>query len=312
MLKEEDSLSIRNSYRALSYTLSLINEDIMIDAILDAVIDSLKLLPFLFITYLLMEYMEEKLGDKSKAALKKAGNVGPLWGSVLGIFPQCGFSVTASSMYAGRVITMGTLIAVFLSTSDEMLPILISETVSPVIIGKILAIKVFIAMLAGFAVDIVLRVVLHKKEEEVDIHHFCEHEHCSCGQGILKPAIRHTLSIFAFILIVTAVLNIVIELVGFDVLGNTVFSVPVVGELIAGLVGLIPNCGASVVITTLYLNGVLGFGTTMCGLLVNSGVGILVLFRVNEDRKNNITILGIIYLVGVIAGLILDLFGVAV
>ena len=223
----------------------------MLDAILDAVIDSLKLLPFLFVTYLLMEYMEDKLGDKSKAALKKAGNVGPLWGSVLGIFPQCGFSVTASSMYAGRVITMGTLIAVFLSTSDEMLPILISEAVNPVVIGKILAIKAFIAMIAGFAVDIVLRAVFHKKEEEVDIHHFCEHEHCSCGQGILKPAIKHTLSIFVFILAVTAALNIVIELVGFEVLGNTVFNIPVVGELIAGLVGLIPNCGASVVITTL-------------------------------------------------------------
>ena len=274
----------------------------MLDAILDAVIDSLKLLPFLFVTYLLMEYMEDKLGDKSKAALKKAGNIGPLWGSVLGIFPQCGFSVTASSMYAGRVITMGTLIAVFLSTSDEMLPILIS----------ILAIKVFIAMIAGFAVDIVLRAVFHKKEEEVDIHHFCEHEHCSCGQGILKPAIKHTLSIFVFILAVTAVLNIVIELVGFEVLGNTVFNIPVVGELIAGLVGLIPNCGASVVITTLYLNGVLGFGTMMCGLLVNSGVGVLVLFRVNEDKNNNLVILGIIYLVGIIAGLILDLIGVAV
>lgn len=215
-------------------------------------------------------------------------------------------------MYAGRVITMGTLIAVFLSTSDEMLPILISEAVNPVVIGKILAIKVFIAMIAGFAVDIVLRAVFHKKEEEVDIHHFCEHEHCSCGQGILKPAIKHTLSIFVFILAVTAVLNIVIELVGFEVLGNTVFNIPVVGELIAGLVGLIPNCGASVVITTLYLNGVLGFGTMMCGLLVNSGVGVLVLFRVNEDKNNNLVILGIIYLVGIIAGLILDLIGVAV
>ena len=279
----------------------------MLDAILDAVIDSLKLLPFLFVTYLLMEYMEDKLGDKSKAALKKAGNVGPLWGAVLGIFPQCGFSVTASSMYAGRVITMGTLIAVFLSTSDEMLPILISEAVNPVVIGKILAIKAFIAMIAGFAVDIVLRAVFHKKEEEVDIHHFCEHEHCSCGQGILKPAIKHTLSIFVFILAVTAALNIVIELVGFEVLGNTVFNIPVVGELIAGLVGLIPNCGASVVITTLYLNGVLGFGTMMSGLLVNSGVGVLVLFRVNAHKKENYAILGLLYGIGVVTGIVASL-----
>jgi len=284
----------------------------MLDSIIDALIDSAKLLPFLFITYLLMEYIEDRLQDRSKNVLKKAGHVGPLWGSILGMIPQCGFSAAASNLYAGRVITMGTLIAIYLSTSDEMLPILISSAVNPLVIIKILLTKVVIGIIVGFLVDIVLIKLLKKKEEEIDIHHFCEHEHCSCGHGILRPAIKHTLQIFAFIFIISVVLNIVVDYVGLDQLSNSVLNKPVVGELLAGFIGLIPNCGASVAITSLYLNGVVDFGTMMAGLLVGAGVGILVLFRVNEDKKQNLIILGILYVSGVLAGMIINLIGLTV
>ena len=178
----------------------------MFDSIIDAVIDSIKILPFLFVTYLLMEFLEDRLEDKSRARLKKAGAYGPIWGSFLGVLPQCGFSAAASNLYAGRVITVGTLLAIYLSTSDEMLPILISEAVSPVIIVKILLIKVLIAIIGGFIVDMVYRYINHKVEEEIDIHHFCEHEHCECGHGILIPAIKHTIRIFIFLFVISIAL----------------------------------------------------------------------------------------------------------
>lgn len=281
--------------------------DVIMDAVIDAAIDTVKILPFLLITYLLMEYLESKMQSKTKAALHKTGKFGPILGSVLGIVPQCGFSTAASSLYAGRVITMGTLIAIFLSTSDEMLPIMISEAVNPMLIGSILLVKVVCGIIVGFIVDIVYRVVTKHDEPDVDIHHFCEHEHCHCGHGIIKPALRHTIQIAFFILIISIILNIVIEVVGIDSISNSVFSIPVVGELIAGLIGLIPNCAASVVITELYVSGAINFGTMIAGLLVGAGVGVLVLFRVNESIKENLVILSVLYFSGVILGILINL-----
>lgn len=278
----------------------------MLEAVLDGLIDSLKLLPFLFLTYLLMEYIEDKIEDKTRAVLNKSGAIGPLFGGLFGVIPQCGFSAAASSLYAARVITMGTLIAIYLSTSDEMLPILISQAVSPVIIGKILGLKALIGMLVGFIVD-----RFCKKAEMVDIHHFCEHENCECGHGILRPAIKHTVKIFVFILIITVVLNMVVRIVGLDSLSGSVLNRPVIGAVLSGLVGLIPNCGASVVITSLYLGGALSFGTMMAGLLVGAGVGVLVLLRVNENKKENLIIIGILYLSGVLAGILINLIGIS-
>lgn len=281
--------------------------DVIMDAVIDAAIDTVKILPFLLITYLLMEYLESKMQSKTKAALHKTGKFGPILGSVLGIVPQCGFSTAASSLYAGRVITMGTLIAIFLSTSDEMLPIMISEAVNPMLIGSILLVKVVCGIIVGFIVDIVYRVVTKHDEPDVDIHHFCEHEHCHCGHGIIKPALRHTIQIAFFILIISIILNIVIGVVGIDSISNSVFSIPVVGELIAGLIGLIPNCAASVVITELYVSGAINFGTMIAGLLVGAGVGVLVLFRVNESIKENLVILSVLYFSGVILGILINL-----
>ena len=281
--------------------------DIFIDALLDACKDTLIIIPFLFITYVAMEWLEHKTSDKTTAAVRRAGVAGPAVGALLGMLPQCGFSAAASTFYAGRVITMGTLIAIFLSTSDEMLPIMISEAVNPMLIGSILLVKVVCGIIVGFIVDIVYRVVTKHDEPDVDIHHFCEHEHCHCGHGIIKPALRHTIQIAFFILIISIILNIVIGLVGIDSISNSVFSIPVVGELIAGLIGLIPNCAASVVITELYVSGAINFGTMIAGLLVGAGVGVLVLFRVNESIKENLVILSVLYFSGVILGILINL-----
>ena len=281
--------------------------EIIKEVIIDGLIDNLKILPFLFATFLLMEYLEDKMKDKTRESLKKAGKIGPLWGSVLGIIPQCGFSAAASNLYAGRVITMGTLIAIYLSTSDEMLPILISTKAPVVLIVEILLVKVVIGIIAGFIMDLVASKLFKFEEKDVDIHHFCEHEHCECGHGIIKPAIKHTLKIFVFLLIVSVVIGIVVELVGLEAISSSVIGNSFLGPLIAGLIGLIPNCAASVVITGLYIEGALSFGTMIAGLLVGAGVGILVLCRVNEAKKENVIIISYLYVVGVICGMLLNL-----
>ncbi len=194
-------------------------------------------------------------------------------------------SAAAASLYAGRVITVGTLLAVFLSTSDEMLPIFISEAVAPATIVKILAAKVCIAIISGFLAELVYVNVFKKKEKDMDIHVVCEEEHCSCEDGVLKSALKHTLKIFVYILLITFILTLVIEMIGEDHLAVVFQNIPVVGEMIAALVGLIPNCASSVVITELYLSGIIGAGAMMSGLLVNAGVGLLVLFRLNRELE---------------------------
>ena len=278
----------------------------MIDVILDTLLDVVKLLPFLFLTYLAMEYLEHKTGDKAELLVKKAGRFGPVIGGVLGIVPQCGFSAAASNLYAGRVISLGTLMAIYLSTSDEMLPILISEQVSFWLIVKILLAKAVIGMVAGLIIDF----LLWKKglEQHEHIHDICEHEHCHCEKGIFRSALSHTAQITFFILIITFALNLILYFVGEDVLANLILSKPVVGPLLASLVGLIPNCAGSVVITQLYLEKVIGIGSAMAGLLTGSGVGLLVLFRVNHNRKENLRILGLLYGIGVLAGIVIELF----
>lgn len=283
------------------------NSELIIDVVKDVLVDNAKILPFLFLTFLLMEYLEDKMQDKTKGILKNAGKIGPLWGSILGVVPQCGFSAAASNLYAGRVITTGTLIAIYLSTSDEMLPIMISHAVSPLLIAKVLVYKVVIAMLAGFLIDFVLRTILKRKEREVDIHHFCEQEHCECGHGILRPALIHTLKIFLFLLLVSLILGFVIEIFGLESLSSSFLTDPFLGPIMSGFIGLIPNCAASVVITEFFLEGAITFGTMISGLLVGAGVGILVLIRVNDDRKANIGIIAALYIIGVLAGIIINL-----
>ncbi|MFR7873873.1 MAG: putative manganese transporter [Christensenellales bacterium] len=283
----------------------------MIEIIKDTLIDALKILPFLFVTYLIMESLEHKTGNKTKQLVKKSGKLGPLFGSILGIFPQCGFSAVAASLYAGRVITLGTLIAVFLSTSDEMLPILISESAPIELIVKVLAIKLIIGIIAGFIVDILHMLIFKKlKKEENDedaIEDMCEHEHCDCEHGIVKSAIKHTINILAFIIIITFLINMIIYFIGEDNISNAIAQVPIAGILVSALIGFIPNCAGSVIITELYLSNLISLGSMMAGLLVGSGIGILVLFRTNKNVKDNLKIMGILYVISIISGLIIDL-----
>lgn len=286
----------------------------MIEVIEDTLIDALKLVPFLFLTYLLMEYLEHKTGDKTKEVIKKSGKLGPLFGAILGIVPQCGFSAAAASLYSGRVITMGTLIAVFLSTSDEMLPILISEAAPISLIVQVLLIKLVIGAIAGFIIDAVRGLIIKRKkvsnkEEEAEeaIGHMCEHDHCDCEHGIIKSSIKHTLNILIFIIIITFILNTIVHFIGEENISNAIASVPFVGILVSALFGFIPNCAGSVIITELYLSNLISLGSMMAGLLVGSGIGILVLFKLNKHMKQNFTIAGLLYLIGIISGLIIDL-----
>ena len=281
----------------------------MLDVIVDALIDSVKLLPFLFITYLIMEYIEHKTSEKAKNTIKKSGKFGPLIGSILGAFPQCGFSVAATNLYAARVITLGTLISVYLSTSDEMIPIFISEGASIVTLLKILGIKVLIGMIAGFVIDLVLR--LRKKDDEEErIIDLCEKEHCHCDHGIFKSALKHTINIFLFVLIITFVINIIIYFIGEDTIAGFVGSNPVLGPVLGGIIGLIPNCASSVILTQLYLENVIPAATMVSGLLVGAGVGLIVLFKMNKGIKQNLKITGLLYAIGVISGIIIQLTGI--
>ena len=269
-------------------------------------LDSIKILPFLLIAYLIMEFIEHKTTDKTRDAIKKSGKFGPFIGSFLGAFPQCGFSVTATNLYAGRVITLGTLFAVYLSTSDEMLPILLSEGVAGPLILKILGIKILIGMLAGVVIDLVANKFYKNKKEESKIESICEHDHCHCEESIWKSAIKHTINVFIFILIISLVLNIAIEFIGEDTLAGLVSGKPVITALIACAIGLIPNCASSVILTQLYLSNVLSLAGMIGGLLVNAGVGLLVLFKVNHNLTENIKIVLGLYTISVISAIILQ------
>lgn len=282
----------------------------MLEIIEDTLIDSIKLIPFLFITYLIMEYIEHKTKDKTKEAIKKSGKFGPLIGGVLGIVPQCGFSVSATNLYAARVITLGTLIAVYLSTSDEMLPIFISEAVPVTTILKILGVKLLIGVVAGFIIDFVIRLVNKGKQEEEKIIDLCEKDHCHCENGIVKSALKHTINIFIFILLFTFILNIIIYLIGEETIAGFLRNQPVFGPVIAGIIGLIPNCASSVLLTQMYLENVISAATMISGLLVGAGVGLAVLFKTNKGIKQNLKITALLYMIGVVSGILIELIGI--
>lgn len=280
--------------------------DVLLDICLDACIDTIKLIPFLFLAYLAMEYLEHKMGERTQDFVERAGKWGPLVGGLAGVVPQCGFSAAASNLYAGKLITTGTLLAIYLSTSDEMLFLLISaprEKVSLKVILGILAIKAAIGIIAGFIVDLFFK----RKEEHIHIHDICEQEHCHCEEGVWRSALRHTLKISSFLLVITFLLDLTLFFIGEDTLKNLLMNRPILGPVLAGIVGLIPNCAASVAITELYLVDALNMGAMMSGLLVGAGVGLLVLFRVNHDRKENLKVVGLLYLIGVAVGILIEI-----
>ena len=274
--------------------------------------DTLYLIPFLFVTYLAMEWLEHKTGGKTQEAIRHAGAAGPIVGAFLGVVPQCGFSAVAATLYAGRVITLGTLFAVFLSTSDEMLPIFLAEAVPGNTILSIMGAKVVIGMVMGFIVDAGMRLA-RRIDAPLHIHDLCERDHCHCHDGeggILKSALKHTLQVTVFIFVITIVLNGVLEVVGEDALGEFLSANPVLPVFGSALVGLVPNCAASVVIAQLYVSGVLGSGAMLAGLLVSAGVGLLVLVRTNRHWKQNVAIIVGLYAMGVFWGLIANALGI--
>ena len=261
--------------------------------------DSFKILPFLLLTYLVMEFLEEQTGEKTNLWFQKAGKWGPVLGGCLGIIPQCGISSVASNLYAGRIISVGTLMAVFLSASDEMVPVMIANGSHLSVIAKIVIIKMVIAIIVGFIIDYAVKVMSFKQKVENRIHDFCEHEHCHCEDGIMKSAIRHTTKVFFFVFLITFVFNTGIEIIGEEALMNFILNKPILGPVLSAFIGLIPNCASSIVITQMYLEGMITFGTLLSGLLAGSGVGILVLLRVNERKKESIIIISVLYLIGV-------------
>ena len=239
----------------------------MLDVLLDAILDSLKTLPFLFGAFLLMEAAEKHYGKHMDAILKKSKWGGPLAGSLLGCIPQCGFSVIASNLYAGGLITLGTLLAVYLTD-----------------------------------------LIFFKQRQGRNMEQICSDCHCEEENGILKPALHHTIHLFSWLLVLTLILNVVMELTGAEqlsawLLGNTVFQ-----PVLAALIGLIPNCAASVILTQLYLSGAISFASVVAGLCTGAGAGLLVLFKMNKDKRENLKILSLLYVIGVLAGMILELF----
>lgn len=316
-----------------------------------SIADTLYLIPILFVTYLVMEWIEHNSAKRTQAAIRRAGAAGPVVGALLGAVPQCGFSAMGATLYAGRVITLGTLFAVFLSTSDEMLPIFIAQQVPLQTILSILLTKVMIGMVAGFVIDAVMRLI-RRDRQDFRIHEICKHDGCGCENNcktckdnpnlvyehtddcaqdcdhehhchdhehdhdggfasIAKSALKHTVQVFVFIFIITIVLNGILEVVGEDVLAEILSDNAVLSVFASALVGLIPNCAASIVIAELYLEGVLGAGAMLSGLLVSAGVGLLVLVRTNHHAKQNICIIAGLYGLGVVFGLIVLGLGIS-
>ena len=352
-----------------------------------AFIDTLKLVPFLFVTYLAMEALEHYASSKSIVAVRRAGTAGPVIGALLGVVPQCGFSAAAATLYSARVITLGTLFAVFLSTSDEMLPIMIAAQAPAGFIAEVLAIKALCGLIAGFAIDVVLRL-RHHAVEAMRIRDLCERDHCGCDDesdapsalfdvcqkheesaasriddwgaeysneeergaelacasderhecdhahehehghdhahahnrshehahgfgAIAKSSLVHTLQVTLFIFLVSLAFEIVIDGVGEDVLASFISANSNLSVVVSAIVGLIPNCAASVVLTELYLEGALSTGAMLAGLLVSAGVGLLVLFRANRPMHENFLIAAGLVACGVVFGFIVGVFGIA-
>lgn len=340
--------------------------ELFLDILADATKDTLVIVPFLFVTYLVLEALEHASADRVASVVRKAGPLGPVVGAVLGVLPQCGFSAMGATLFGGRVVTLGTLLAVFLSTSDEMLPLLVAERLDLALVGQILATKAAIGVVVGLAADAVVRVAAgHGRSARASdssdgahpggsrslveglseagagtghIHELCEHDHCHCddegtpaaghphghehahdhahGHGhdhargssavssVVRGAVSHTVQVTIFIFLITLALAAVLDTMGEQVIASTLSRNAVASVFLSAVVGLIPNCAASIVITQLYLEGALGLGAMLSGTLVAAGAGFLVLFRTNRDVRENVCVLAILVVVGITAGLV--------
>lgn len=276
----------------------------MKEIILDTIIDSLKLIPFLLVAFLIIELLEHKLNNKTKNIITKSKKIGPIIGSLLGVIPQCGFSVMATNLYITRIITLGTLISIYLSTSDEMLIIMISEKVEISLILKILLIKIFFGIVYGLIID---KIINKKKKDKETNYELCDEEHCDCNHSILLSAIKHTLHITLFIFIITLIINTIFTLLGDNYLSKILLNNSILSPFITSLIGLIPNCAASVILTELYLNSTISLGALIGGLLTSSGSSLLVLIKNNKNQKENLSIILLLYTLGVLSGIIIEL-----
>ena len=275
----------------------------MLEVIQDTLLDTIKLL-FLFVAFLIIEFIEHKLSNKQENIISKSGKLGPIVGALLGAVPQCGFSVLATNLYVTRIISLGSLISIYLSTSDELIPLMISHNAPITKILSIVSIKVVIGMISGFLIDLLIR-----KTTKSDFV-LCEDEDCDCDHSIIKSSLIHTLKIAFFILIITFLINILFHYVDLSFLESALKNNKILTPFIASLIGLIPNCASSVMISELYLNNLISLGTTLSGLLTGSGVAIMVLVRKNKNISENLFIIGLIYIIGVIWGLLFNFIGV--
>ena len=283
--------------------------ELILDVLLDALIDGAKMLPFLYLAYLLIEWLERNHGQRIENALAGGGRWGFVPGAVLGCVPQCGFSAVSANFYASRVITPGTLLAVFVATSDEAIPLLAAEPGMWGTLAVLLVLKVILGMAAGFVLDVPLRRVLPQSlyggyaghADEVDCHE--EHEEHS---GIFLAALRHTLEIFAFILLFSFLIGLVFELVGEGAITALLGRMGPFQPMVAALIGLVPNCAASVLLAQLYMQGAITFGSLMAGLTAGAGIGLAVLWRVNPSWKQNLFMTGLLWAAGAAVGIVLQ------
>lgn len=283
----------------------------MQEILFDSVIDTLKLLPFLFLSYLVVEYAEHRMSGRTKELIYRAGKAGPLFGALLGVIPQCGFSAAAAGLFAGGMVSPGTLLAVFLSTSDEMLPIMVSEGIAAGVIGKILAVKVVTALAVGLAVDFVWEILYGHRNRMAKHPHMCEHDHCGCSShGIGYSALNHTVRTAGFLFLISLAIGFGMEYLGAEEASRAFIKAPWIGASSSALVGMIPNCAASVLITELFLEGIIGAGPLFAGLLCGAGTGLLVLYRENRKMKENLILTVILYVSGTLAGILIGNLGI--
>lgn len=282
--------------------------DFLAEVVGDGFLDTLRLVPFLFATYLLMEYIEHRSAGGAQRFVRRSGKLGPLVGGVVGMVPQCGFSAAAANFFAGRMITPGTLLAVFLSSSDEMLPVLIGGRVEPLTILIAVAGKAGIGIVVGFAADAILRL-LHRDARQEQVEDLCEKEGCHCERGIFRSALYHTLTVGAFVLAITLCIGTAVYFLGAQRLGALFTAQPFLTHLLCTLTGMIPNCAASVALTQFYVDGLIPFGAMLGGLVAGSGTGLLVLLRMNRHPRENIAIVLTLFTVGLVSGSLWDWCG---
>ena len=277
----------------------------------DALIETVLITPFIFIAYLILEFIEHKASERTLSFLERSGKAGPAVGALLGAAPQCAFSAVAANLYTGRVISLGTLIAVFLSTSDEMLIIMISEGTDASAILLCLAYKLVVGIAVGFTVDAVYRLIHGKEHDHIHVEDMCEESGCHCERGIIRSAIYHTVTITLLIFAVTLAVGVAVYFIGEDILANVISSVPGISHLVSALIGLVPGCATSVALTSLYTDGIISAGVMLSGLFSGAGVGMLVLLKVNKRWRENLIIMGTVTAVGFVFGLIFDLSGLS-